>query len=85
MPQIELIEKTKLVLNFMTSQPGYQTIIIHILPNISRSKSSQTMKLQLIEYNLRNIVLEKSYTKYIGRTCSRPLSVKLKLSISLIV
>ena len=35
----------------MTSQPGQQTITIHILSNISRSKGNQTMKLgQLIEY-----------------------------------
>ena len=48
----------------MTSQPGKQTIAIHILPNISRSKGNQTMKFgQLIEYNMRNIFLEKSYTK----------------------
>ena len=26
------------------SQPGYQTITIHILPNISQSKSNKTMK-----------------------------------------
>ena len=46
----------------MTSQPGKQTIAIHILPNISRSKGSQTMKFdQLIEINMRNIFLEKSY------------------------
>ena len=37
---------------FMTSQPGLQTIAIHILSNISRSKGNQTMKFgQLIEYN----------------------------------
>ena len=42
----------------MTSQPGQQTIAIHILPNISRSKGNQTMKLeQLITYNKRNIFL----------------------------
>ena len=36
----------------MTSQPGEQTIAIHILPNISRSKVKQTVKFgQLIEYN----------------------------------
>ena len=29
---------------FMTPQPGQQTIAIHILPNISRSKGNQTMK-----------------------------------------
>ena len=44
----------------MTSQPGQQTIAIHILSNNSRSKSNQTMKLgQLIEYNKRNIFFEK--------------------------
>ena len=44
----------------MTSQPGKQTIVIHILPNILRSKNNQTMKLsQLIDYNPRNIFKEK--------------------------
>ena len=44
----------------MTSQPGEQTIAIHILPNISRSKGNQTMKLgKLIEYNKRNIFHQK--------------------------
>ena len=43
----------------MTSQPGEQTIAIHIFTNISRSKGSQAMKFgQLIEYNMRNIFLE---------------------------
>ena len=42
----------------MTSQPAQQTITIQILPNISRSKGNQTMKLgQLIEYNKRKIFL----------------------------
>ena len=42
----------------MTSQPGKQTIAIHILPNISRSKDNQKIKFgQLIEYNMRNIFL----------------------------
>ena len=37
---------------------------MHILPNICRSKGNQTMKFgQLIECNLRNIFLDKSYTK----------------------
>ena len=35
--------------------------MIHILPNISQSKGNQTMKIgQLIEYNKRNIFLQKS-------------------------
>ena len=43
----------------MTSQPGKQTIAIHTIPNISRSKGYQAMKLdQLIEYNMRNIFLK---------------------------
>ena len=38
---------------------------------------------QLIEYNMRNIILEKSYTKCGRETSPRPFSGKLKLSISL--
>ena len=68
----------------MTSQPVYQTIAIHLLPNISRSKTNQATKFgQLIEYNIRNIFLEKSYTKCAGETIPRPLPKKSKLSISL--
>ena len=37
---------------------------------------------QLIECNMRNIFLEKSYTKCGGGTSPRHLSEKLKLSIS---
>ena len=61
----------------MTSQRGEQTIVIHILPNISRSKGNQTMKFgQLIECNMRNIFLEKSYTKCREETSPRPFSKK---------
>ena len=43
----------------MTSQPGNETIAMHRLPNISKSKGNQTMKFgQLIEYNTRNISLK---------------------------
>ena len=38
---------------------------------------------QLIEYSMRNIFLEKSYTKCDGETISRPSSKKSKLGISL--
>ena len=37
----------------------------------------------LIEYNMRNIFLEKSYTEYGGETRTWPFSEKLKFSISL--
>ena len=61
----------------MTSQPGYQAIVMHILPDILRSKSNQTIKLgQLIEYNIRNIFLQKSHTKYGGETISRKKNLK---------
>ena len=44
----------------MKSQPGLQTIAIHILLNISQSKGNQKMKYsQLIEYNKSNIFLQK--------------------------
>ena len=67
----------------MTSQPGKQTIVIHILTNIARTKGNQTMKFaQLTEYNIRNIFLEKSYTKWGGETIPRPFSKNSKLSIS---
>ena len=38
---------------------------------------------QLIEYNIRNIFIEKSYTKCDGETIPRPFSKNSKLSISL--
>ena len=38
---------------------------------------------QLIECSIRNIFLEKSFTKYDGKTIIRPFSEKLKLTISL--
>ena len=38
---------------------------------------------QLAECNMRNIFLEKSYTKCSGETSPRPFYEKLKLSISL--
>ena len=58
----------------MTSQPGLQTIAIHILPNISQSKCNQTMKFgQIIEYNKRNIFLQKLFGKWGRETSSRPL------------
>ena len=65
----------------MTSQPGQQTIAIHILTKISRSKGNQAMKLgQLTEYNMRNIFLEKSCTECGEETIPRPsLFYKIKI------
>ena len=59
-----LIRKVRLTSKFMASQPGLQTIAIHILLNISQSKGNQTIKFgQLIEYNKGNIVLQKVWRK----------------------
>ena len=53
-----------------------------MLPNVSRSKGNQTMRFdQLVEYNRRNIFLEKSYTECGGETIPRPFYEKLKLSL----
>ena len=63
----------------MTSQPGLQTIAIHILPNISQSKGNQTMKFgQLIEYNKINIFLQKLCRKWGKETSSRPIFIYWK-------
>ena len=52
----DMIEKIRLISNLMTSQAGWQTILIHILPNILKCKGNQKMKFgQLIECNMRNI------------------------------
>ena len=48
----------------MTSQPGSQATAIHILSNISGSKSNQAMKLgQLLDYDKRNVFLQKTCRK----------------------
>ena len=66
------------------SRPGYQTITLHIFPNISRSKDTQAIEFgQLIEYNMRKIFLEKLYTKWGGETIPSPYSTTSKLSINL--
>ena len=52
---------------------------MHILSNISRKERNQKMKLgQLIEQNMRNVFLEKAYTKYGGESTCRPFSKKIE-------
>ena len=77
-----LDQKDKLIPKYMTSQPGKQIIAMHILPNISRSKDDQRMKFGQLLQNMRNIFLEKSYTKC-GGEFSRRFSEIKKLRISL--
>ena len=60
----------------MTSQPGSQTIAIHILPDISQSKGNQAMNFgQLIECNKKNISLQKLCRKWDRETNSRHLFI----------
>ena len=57
----------------MTSQSGKQTIVIQVLRNILRNKDNQAMKFgQLRKYNMKNIFLEKPYTKFGGEISPRP-------------
>ena len=70
-----LVININLISKFVTSKLGKHTIATNILPNISRSKENQTMKLgQLIKYNMRNIFLEKSYIRCGGETGLRSFS-----------
>ena len=68
------------VSKFMTSQPGKQIISIHILSNITRSKNIHGIKFgQLIQYNMWNIFIEKSFTEYGRKSVTTPSSNKLNL------
>ena len=74
----------RLILKFMMSPPGKQDLAINILLNISRSKSNLPMKLvHLIKYDMRNIFLEKSYTKYGVEIVSRSFYKTSKSNIPL--
>ena len=71
-----LIRKIRLTSKFMTSQPGWQAVAIHIFPNISRSKGNQMMKLgQLKEYIKWNVFLQKLCRKWGRKTSSRLLFI----------
>ena len=51
-----MIRKIGLISKFTTLQSSSQTIAIHILPNISRSKGNHTVECsQVIKYKKRNI------------------------------
>ena len=71
-------------LSNMTKIVRKKTIGIHILPNISRNKNIHRMEFsQLIEHNMKNTFLEKSYKKCRGETIPKPFSKNSKLNISL--
>ena len=57
---------------------------MHILHNISRIKGNESIKFgQLIEYNMRNIFLEKSHSKFGREASPKPSHKESKLSIHL--
>ena len=56
---------------------------IHIAQCLKSEDNQATKFDQLIECNMRNIFIQKSYTKCDGETSPRLFSEKLKLSISL--
>ena len=59
------------------SQAWQQIITIHILLKVLRGKINQTMEFcQLIQYNMRNIFLEKSFAKCGGEASPRLFSEK---------
>ena len=78
------MRKLRSISKFITSETETQTIAIHIMPSVSKSKCNQTMKfVKLIEYNVRNIFVEKQHTKCGGEASTNTFYKKLKLSISL--
>ena len=71
-----LLNRLSLTSKFMTLQPCFQTIPGLILPNISQSRGSQTMKFgQLTEYNKTNIFLQVLCRKWGKETSSWPLFI----------
>ena len=61
-----MIRKIKAVFKIMVTQPGNQSILLG----------------QLIEYNMRNIFFEKSFTKCGGENIPRTFAKKSELNIS---
>ena len=63
-----LIRNLRLISKFMTFKPGKQTIAIHILCNISRSKGRQAMKFsQLIECNAKIFFFKNHVEKEVAK------------------
>ena len=72
-----MIRELRLISKCKTSQPGIQTITMHILPNISRSNVIQTTKIgQLLGYNVK-IFFFKSHAE----NGARKLVPDLKLDV----
>ena len=59
------LDKTaKVISRFVTSRTGKQTIVINILPDISKNKSNQTKKFgRLTEYSVRNLFFFREWSR----------------------
>ena len=63
-----LIRNLRLISKFMTFKPGKQTVAIHILRNISRSRGRQAMKFnQLIECNAKIFFFKNHVEKEVAK------------------
>ena len=58
-----MIRKIRLISKFMTSQPGSQTMAIHILANISRIKDKQTIEFDQLKNITREIFFFKNHAE----------------------
>ena len=66
----------------MMSQTGYQIFTIHILPNVTKSKSNYAVKFsKLIKYSEKNVFLQRLCRKW-GRETSSDLFLFAKKAIS---
>ena len=75
-----LIRSKGLILEFMTSQPRKQAIVIHILPNISRNKGNQILKFgQPLDYYMRDINFLKNHAQNLADKLSPKSFLKSKL------
>ena len=75
MPENGLVRKQRLILKLIARFTGELIITTHILPNIARSKGKQTTEFgPLTEYIMKNVFLEKSYSKCGGETSSSHFS-----------
>ena len=71
-----------MISKFLTLQLGKQKMAMRTLPSISRNEKNPRKKFgQLIEYNMRNITLEKYIHKKtnLEKTIHRPYSKKINI------
>ena len=63
MQENDLIWRNRLASEFIVSQPGYQTVAIQVLSNVSRSKGNETMKFGQLKSLTSEILFFKNHTQ----------------------